>query len=197
MFLREFRHALQGLPDLLNYAALVDEGVVLLKDGGFTAGWSFRGEDLESATAEELGAMASRINGCLTRLGTGWMMHVYAARRAAIGYPKEGSFPDRTTRTLEEARREHYMREGAHYVTTYVLLLTWWPPTDPETRAAALFVEGAAEAKSARRHLEQFQSHCRQLEDALSGVLRMYRMQDLAFYGGRRSEILQYFDLYG
>ena len=47
--LRQFRNRAKGLPDLLNYAALVDDGVVLNKDGSLMAAWEYRGEDLESA----------------------------------------------------------------------------------------------------------------------------------------------------
>ncbi|HCF1779074.1 TPA: hypothetical protein NH898_005872, partial [Pseudomonas aeruginosa] len=47
--LAPFRSKAAGLPDLLNYAALVDEGVVLGKDGSLMAGFFFRGDDAASA----------------------------------------------------------------------------------------------------------------------------------------------------
>ena len=55
--LRQFRNRAKGLPDLLNYAALVDDGVVLNKDGSLMAAWEYRGEDLESASHAELAAV--------------------------------------------------------------------------------------------------------------------------------------------
>lgn len=36
--LKSYRDTAKGLPDLLNWAALVDDGVMLGKDGSFTAG---------------------------------------------------------------------------------------------------------------------------------------------------------------
>src|SRR5271157_1249405 len=42
-----------GTADLLNYAALIDDGLVLCKDGSLLAGFFFRGPDQESATPEE------------------------------------------------------------------------------------------------------------------------------------------------
>src|SRR5512143_2493939 len=105
---KEFRTTLRGTPDLLNYAALIAEDVVLLKDGGLLAGWQYGGDDLESAPPHELAALSARMNTVRTRLGTGWMLHVDAVRREATGYPPEGAFPDRTTRTIDQARREHY-----------------------------------------------------------------------------------------
>jgi type IV secretion system protein TrbE len=50
----------KGLADLVSYAALVDEGVCLLKDGGFLAAWTYTGPDLESASHEELAVLSSR-----------------------------------------------------------------------------------------------------------------------------------------
>jgi type IV secretion system protein VirB4 len=43
MLLKEFRSQAQGLPDLLPWAALIDNGVVLTKSGGLLAGFEFRG----------------------------------------------------------------------------------------------------------------------------------------------------------
>ena len=57
MFLKEFRDLrkkpdrLQGLPDVLNYAALVLPGVLLLKDGSLLAGFEYGGPDLNSASS--------------------------------------------------------------------------------------------------------------------------------------------------
>ena len=99
--LKEFRTTLRGTPDLLNYAAQVAPGVVLLKDGGFLAGWQYQGDDRESATAHELAVLSAQVNTVLARLGTGWMLHVEAVRREATDYPPAGAFPDRTTRTID------------------------------------------------------------------------------------------------
>jgi len=68
----------KGLADLANYAALVDEGVCLLKDGGFLAAWMYTGPDLESASHDELAVLSSQVNAALVRLGNGWMLHVDA-----------------------------------------------------------------------------------------------------------------------
>ena len=46
--LREHKARPQGLADLLNWAALVGEGIVVNKDGSFLAGWSYTGPDLDA-----------------------------------------------------------------------------------------------------------------------------------------------------
>ena len=73
--LTEYRTKEESLADRLNYAGMIDDGVMLLKDGALLAGWYFRGPDLASSTVEELAAVSARLNAAL-KLGSGWMMHV-------------------------------------------------------------------------------------------------------------------------
>ena len=42
------RHAI-GLADLLLYDSLIEDGILLLQDGGLLAAWKFQGPDLGSA----------------------------------------------------------------------------------------------------------------------------------------------------
>ncbi len=99
--LRQFRNRSKGLPDLLNYAALVDDGVVLNKDGSLMAAWEYRGEDLESAGYQELAAVSARVNKAFLRRGSGWMIHVDAVRSRPTPTPRRGKFADRTTALIE------------------------------------------------------------------------------------------------
>lgn len=48
--LRHFRNSRPSFADLVPYAGLVDDGVILLKDGSLLAGWYFAGPDSESST---------------------------------------------------------------------------------------------------------------------------------------------------
>ena len=100
---REFRNLqrksdrLVGFPDLLNYAALIDPGVILLKDGSLLAGWRYSGPDLNSASPEEMTALVHQVNAGLARSGDGWMMNVdlSANRVSAIPRPELFRTPSR------------------------------------------------------------------------------------------------------
>ncbi len=83
MNLAEYRRSNTRLADFLPWAALVDEGIVLNKDGSFQRTARFRGPDLDSAVPAELVAVAGRLNNALRRLGSGWAMFVEAQRHAA------------------------------------------------------------------------------------------------------------------
>src|SRR3989440_2468510 len=171
----------KGLGDLLQYAALVDDGVCLLKDGAFLAAWSYAGPDMDSASHEELAVLSSQVNSALARLGNGWMLHVDAIRQPSIGYPEIGAFPDPTTRLVDEERRGQYTAEGAHYESRYCLALTYRPPADVEARLSALFFEGDRDVRRGWGHiLEIFQKAIADMEDALSARLSLNRLDSTA-----------------
>ena len=81
--LKKHRSKDAGLADLLNYAAAVDDGVIVCKSGAFMASWLYKGEDNASSTDEQREMVSFRINQALTGLGNGWMLHVDAVRRPA------------------------------------------------------------------------------------------------------------------
>jgi type IV secretion/conjugal transfer VirB4 family ATPase len=201
--LRQFRNRAKGLPDLLNYAALVDDGVVLNKDGSLMAAWEYRGEDLESASHAELAAVSARVNKAFLRRDSGWMIHVDAIRTAAHEYPARGKFTDRTTALIDAERRAQYEAEGSHFETTFYMTVTYLPPADIEGRVQNFLVEGdkkEADSDAAlSRALENFRVGLRQIEDELSSALHMRRLKstrhrDAAGAEYLRNELLSHLD---
>lgn len=87
MNLAEYRRSNTRLADFLPWAALVDEGIVLNKDGSFQRTAKFRGPDLDSAVPAELVAVVGRLNNAFRRLGSGWAIFVEAQRHSAGAYP--------------------------------------------------------------------------------------------------------------
>jgi type IV secretion/conjugal transfer VirB4 family ATPase len=177
MILDEFRSHAQGLPDLLPWAALIDNGVVLTKSGGLLAGFEYRGPDLDSATKEELAAVSARINAALA-LDDGWSLHVDAVRRQSPGYPLDGAFPDRTTRLLDDCRRLAHEGEWAGFQSDYKLVMCWHPDPDAAAKTEMLFVDGAQKAGVAQRSLIRFKTMLTEIEARLASTLKIRRLQD-------------------
>src|SRR5258708_27417394 len=114
MNLSEYRRSTTQLADFLPWAALVDEGVVLNKDGSFQRTAKFRGPDLDSAVPAELVGVAGRLNNAFRRLGSGWAVFVEAQRHAAGRYP-QSQFPDVASALVDLERREEFEADAAHY----------------------------------------------------------------------------------
>lgn len=87
--LKKHRQQKAGFVDLLNYAALVDDGVIIGKNGSFMAAWLYSGEDHANSTDKAREMVSFRINQALSAMGSGWMVHVDAIRRAAPAIANE------------------------------------------------------------------------------------------------------------
>jgi type IV secretion system protein VirB4 len=155
MNLTEYRRSLSHLADFLPWAALVDEGIVLNKDGSFQRTARFRGPDLDSAVAAELVGVAGRLNNALRRLGSGWAIFVEAQRYPASQHP-QGYFPDVASALVDVERRAQFEEEGAHYESNYFLTFLYLPPPEDTARAEGFLYEGRdrrqdADARQAQR----------------------------------------------
>jgi type IV secretion system protein VirB4 len=181
MNLAEYRRSAPRLADFVPWAALVDEGIVLNKDGSFQRTARFRGPDLESSVPAELVAVAGRLNNALRRLGSGWAVFVEAQRYPSNAYPPS-SCPDVASALVDAERRAQFEEEGAHYESAYFLTFLYLPPAEDAARAERLLYEGREHGQAANAHeslrgfvdqtdrvlqlVEGFMPECRWLDDS-------------------------------
>ena len=170
--LARFRSTEPSFADLVPYAALVDNGVILLKDGSLMAGWYFAGPDSESATDLERNEISRQINTVLARLGSGWMIQIEAVRLGAASYPgaERSHFPDPVTRAIDAERRVHFEREGAHFESRHALILTQ-RPLEANRRGLARYVYADPESRQkgfADAALDLFRTRAREVEQYLA-----------------------------
>ena len=170
------RHAI-GLADLLLYDSLIDDGVLLLQDGGLLAAWKFRGPDLGSATNGEMAALSGRF-GALLRLGGGWMIQCDSIRAAAPGYPENQKFPDSVTKIIDDERREQFTAEGVHFDSDYYLALTYLPPVVREEKIKGWMFEGMKDQRgNATRIVDYFKSRIASFEDVFKSLFAATRLK--------------------
>jgi type IV secretion system protein VirB4 len=143
--LAEYRGHPAGLADFLPWAALIQRGVVLNKDGSFQRTARFRGPDLDSATPAELVGVTARLNNALRRLGSGWAVFVEAQRIAAQTYP-HGAFPDAASALVDLERQDAFEEAGAHFESRYFLTFVWLPPAEDASRIEGWLYEGRAQS---------------------------------------------------
>lgn len=178
--LAPFRRKAAGLPDLLNYAALTDEGVVLGKDGSLMAGFFFRGDDAGSATASERNYLTALVNNYLCRFGAGWAMWIDAIRLASPGYPAavQSHFPEPVTALIDAERRAAFEKLNALFETEYALILQFLPPLRRDSRLAELVYDddGRDDTQPADRLLADFNKKLGDLQDGLGDLLHLRRM---------------------
>ncbi|HDI4897640.1 TPA: conjugal transfer protein TrbE [Legionella pneumophila] len=179
---KKHRSHTAGLVDLLNYAAVVDDGVIVGKNGSFMAAWLYHGEDNANTTDEAREMVSFRINQALSAMGSGWMIHVDAMRRAAPGYSARGysHFPDPISMAVDEERRQLFEQLGTLYEGYFVITLTWYPPVLVQKRFVELMFDDSGErvSQKAKTHqlIETFKQSCRNFESRMSSAVHLERL---------------------
>ncbi|ENM2238635.1 VirB4 family type IV secretion/conjugal transfer ATPase [Vibrio cholerae] len=181
--LKKHRSKDAGLADLLNYAAVVDDGVIVCKNGAFMASWLYKGDDNASSTDEQREMVSFRINQALAGLGNGWMVHVDAVRRPAPNYSDRNvsAFPDPVSAAIDEERRQLFEGLGAMYEGYFVLTLTWFPPMLAQRKFVELMFDDDAEVvgKKARTKglIDQFKREISGIENRLTTAVKLTRLR--------------------
>ncbi|NBK29612.1 VirB4 family type IV secretion/conjugal transfer ATPase [Pseudomonas aeruginosa] len=181
--LKKHRSKDAGLADLLNYAAVVDDGVIVCKNGAFMASWLYKGDDNASSTDEQREMVSFRINQALAGLGNGWMVHVDAVRRPAPNYSERNTsaFPDPVSAAIDEERRQLFEGLGAMYEGYFVLTLTWFPPLLAQRKFVELMFDDDAEVvgKKARTKglINQFKREISGIENRLTTAVKLTRLR--------------------
>lgn len=180
--LKKHRAQTEGLADLLNYAAVVEDGVIVCKNGSFMTSWIYKGEDNASATESQREMVSFRINQALAPLGMGWMIHVDAVRRPAPNYSDRGlsHFSDPVTQAIDEERRRLFENLGQMYEGYFVLTLTYFPPMLAQRKFVELMFDDDATPQSqkaqTRSLIDTFIRESRSVESRLSSAVSLTRM---------------------
>ncbi|AOU97736.1 hypothetical protein BI364_06985 [Acidihalobacter yilgarnensis] len=135
--------ATRALSELLPWVAPLTPGIVLCKDGGLLAGWSFHGLDSEGrGAAEQAGDsrhLERAINGFVgNRIKTWWTVR----RDRSSGWAG-GDFSDPVTRRVDASARAAWNKKS-HYVAHRAFWIMVSPPTPAETLVARIAQEGAS-----------------------------------------------------
>ncbi|MQT57773.1 conjugal transfer protein TrbE [Pseudomonas sp. FSL R10-0399] len=172
-----------GLADLLNYAAVVDDGVIVGKNGSFMAAWLYKGSDNASATHVEREMNSFRINQALANMGSGWMVHVDAVRRPAPNYshPSQSNFPDPVSAAIDEERRRTFEGLGNLYEGFFIITVTWFPPMLAERKFVELMFHDDSDKPNnkARTHhlIDFFKKEVKNIESRMSSAVSMERLR--------------------
>jgi len=195
--LKKHRSKDAGLADLLNYAAVVDDGVIVGKNGSFMAAWLYRGDDNASSTDEQREMVSFRINQALAGLGNGWMVHVDAVRRPAPNYSERGlsHFPDPVSAAMDEERRRLFEGLGTMYEGYFILSVTWFPPVLAQRKFVELMFDDDAVAPDHKARtkglIEQFKREARNIDGRLSSAVKLTRLKGQKMTNEDGSEVTQ------
>lgn len=181
--LKKHRSKQAGLADLLVHAAVVDDGVIIGKNGAFMAAWRYEGDDNASSTERQREAVSARINQALAGLGNGWMIHVDAVRQPAPQYSDRSlsNFPDPVSSAIDEERRRLFQSMSTMYEGHFVLTVTWFPPLLAQRKFVELMFDDDRAKPDQKRQtrdlIDQFNREVLTIENRLSSALKLIRLK--------------------
>ena len=176
------RDTKKGFAELLNYGSLIEDGVILGKNGSLSVSYKYTCEDSDSSTADDLDMLSARINQALRNLGDGWLMHVDSLRCNVESYsdPAASNFPERVTKAIDNERRHFFNELGLMYESIFVITITYLPPKIMQQKFLDLMYESDNKTKIKDRTniiLKDFKEKIRAIENSLSLAVRLVRLK--------------------
>lgn len=189
-FLRDSQKR-KGFSDMLNYAAYIDDGIIICKDGSFLASWEYTSGDTYSTTDEERNNLSTMINNAIKDLGSGWIFYVDAVRTQTDAYSdsSESNFPDAVCQAIDNERRAFFNGQDTVYKTKTIITVVFTPPLLTEQKLTDLMFEdeikNAQKAKdikeqqreSTNRLIEKFKNEIDKLELRLGLIFKLKRLK--------------------
>jgi type IV secretion system protein VirB4 len=175
----------KSFSEFLNWGSLIDNGILLNKDGSLMAGHYFRGRDIHSSSLSERAWIAERFDTALASRQGGWTIWIEANKDETYTYPRpeESHFPDPISRMIDDERRQQFAAEGSHYETEYAIIQTFTPPLRSRGRIIDLIYDDDTDTPNSPASiiLDKFKRDMEQFEDALSGAALLRRMETEAY----------------
>lgn len=131
-----YQRTAEGFSDLLQYDCLIEENIILLKNGSLLTAFYYEGIDMSQIPLDEQEMMTNLISKAIFELGTGWTINFDAVRVETAKYSDRAfsSFPDEISFAIDEERRKFFNSKDTMYATTNFITLTYTPPLEVQTK---------------------------------------------------------------
>lgn len=172
----------EGVADLLQYECILENGIILLKNGSLMACFSYEGADLSLLSSEEQDYMTKCISRAIADLGTGWTLNFDSIRTECQTYPNRAlsSFPHEVAFAIDEERRNLFESRGVMFNTTNFITLTYTPPLQLQTKFVDMMYDDNHEKNNEetiyQKNLNNFKLKTEQFLSILSTVFKLERL---------------------
>jgi type IV secretion system protein TrbE len=119
------KNKMQGLDQLFNFSALIDENVILNKDGSLMSGFYYTAPDASTISNSQLSIITSKINQASKVLTDGYSIYFEVVRTQSNSYPteKQNSFNDNVSKAIDAERRDLFSKVDAHFESKYAIIV--------------------------------------------------------------------------
>lgn len=126
-----FKRRSEGFSDLLQYDTVIEDGIILLKNGSLMSGFYYKAQDMSEMSRDDQDVMTARISKAIFELGTGWTVNFDAIRLESRTYPERAfsAFDKPVSYAIDEERRKLFSLRDTMFTTENFLTVTYTPPT--------------------------------------------------------------------
>jgi type IV secretion system protein VirB4 len=161
LFLREYQDRPRNITDYLSYGAMpfeAHQNVMIQKDGSYLCAIRYRGPDLASKTASQIGVFYDDMNDLFMRLedeqGSAWGEHWTLNRFESTAY-KLAEWNNLGSYLFDMERYGHFSKLGAQYQSECTVTLTFLPPSDRLTMLESLLEEPDPDETEEQKEVER------------------------------------------
>ena len=164
---------------------VVEECIVIHKDGSLQIVYAFRGFDVDSFSEEYKSQVFLYFNSQIKSLGDGWMVSVEAQRFKQNAYPIS-SFDNLAGLIIDLEREENFKGSGEHYDSSYYLNFVYKPESEIKRKFVNIFFKNKSEKKDVllEQEIEKFSMKVQTIVQVMSWklIIRALDAQETAEY---------------
>ncbi|EFY06957.1 VirB4 family type IV secretion/conjugal transfer ATPase [Succinatimonas hippei] len=162
--------------DLLDYATLAEENIIVLKSGGLCAFYELFPEDQSQQDLSALSHFEDVVQKAFLKLGDNWAVHFDVCRINDGFYAPKSASCNQTIQDLENGRSQKFKTEKS-FESRFFLTLTFLGTSVSRRKLEKLVLSDGAKTKDAKQEtsdlIEKFKNDCKSITDTLSLVIKI------------------------
>jgi len=166
----------RSFADLIPYDSMVEDGIMLLKDGSLMASFSYTGEDVETVNKSDRDMMIISVNKAISKLGSGYTVMHDTMREPVYEYlDTEGAvWPSQFAKDLDEIRKKEFLT-NIHYISKYFFNIIFTPESQKVSFMKKLLITDNVEKEttSLEKTIKQFKSVISDIASLLSTAIKI------------------------
>lgn len=180
-----YKRTSEGFNDLLQYDTLIEDDIILLKNGSLLTVLSYEGTDLSQISQVEQERMTELISKAIFELGTGWVINFDAVRLETEKYSNRAfsAFKNKISYAIDEERRELFNSKSTMFTTGNFITVTYTPPLIMQTKFIDSMYTKSEDNKTisvAEKNLIHFKTKLDNFLSTLSSVLKIVKLGNIS-----------------
>ena len=175
--IKEYDEDLSRLASFLPWLTMIEEGIIINKNGSLQATLSYRGQDLSSSTKAELVNVCARVNNALVKLKGHFTLHIEARREYDSFYVK--SNVNNIAGYIVEDEREKQFKDEDYLSSKFYMTILYTPEIEKKQKFKEFLIDNKSshlEIKEWTDEIEIFKNAVNTISNNLSVCLNEVKL---------------------